>query len=143
MPKACCEAVLTNLEKYCYSFKPTGQVVKVPDPAHWDAGEWKTPASFNRLCDEFEPHECKGNGCGRSSCPKVLSLFARRYHPHICDGAKVCSDFCDNQCKTWSCPKGSVPRDPHRPEIGCAPKPGDAGPTIEGTIRGPPKGIIW
>ena len=118
-PKPCCEAVLTNLEKYCYSFKPPGDVTKVPDPSHWDGGVWKLPASFDRLCDEFEPYQCKGSTCGKSPCPKVLSLLARRFHPHICDAVKVCPDFCDNQCKTWSCPRGMSPKDPRRPELGC------------------------
>ena len=136
VPKPCCEATLVSLEKYCYSFKPPGEAVKVPDPSHWDGGAWKVPASFDRLCDEFEPYQCKGSNCGKSPCQKVLSLLARRYHPHVCDAVKVCADFCDNQCKSWSCPRGMSPKDPQRPEVGCI-----ANAQRPAAIE--QKGIIW
>ena len=94
--KPCCEAILENLEKFCYSFSPVGEVVKVPDPTHWDGGFWQPPASFDQLCESYLPAEC--GDCGAMACPRMLQLIGRRYHPHLCDAIKTCDDLCDNQC---------------------------------------------
>lgn len=102
VPKNCCEAVLKSLEKFCYSFNPAGEARKLPDSTHWDGGMWKAPASFDQLCEEYEPTECTASDCGKAPCPKLLSLVARQYHPHICDAVKQCGDFCDNQCPIGS-----------------------------------------
>ena len=90
------------LEKFCYSFNPAGEAKKMPDPTHWDGGMWKAPASFDPLCEEYEPEECTSTECGKAPCPKLLSLIARQFHPHICDAVKTCGDFCDNQCPPGS-----------------------------------------
>jgi hypothetical protein len=94
--KPCCEGVLEALEKFCYSFEPQGEVVKMADPTHWDGGKWQPPASFDALCDHYMPASCEP--CGQASCPKVLQLLARQFHPNLCDAIKTCSGFCDHQC---------------------------------------------
>jgi len=94
--KPCCEAILDNLEKYCYSFSPAGEVVKVPDSTHWDGGIWQVPASFSNLCDAYTPPECAE--CGTMACLNMLQLIGRQYHPNLCDAIKTCDGLCDNQC---------------------------------------------
>ena len=49
VPGQCCESMLSSLQKFCFSFKPTGVAVKVPDENHWDGGDWRAPASFDSL----------------------------------------------------------------------------------------------
>jgi hypothetical protein len=98
--KPCCEAVLEQLEKFCYSFEPKGEAIKIADPTHWDGGVWQPPASFDQLCESYSPKDCEP--CGQLACPRVLQLISRQFHPNVCDAIKSCNGFCDNQCPSNS-----------------------------------------
>ena len=68
-----------------------------------------------------------GGGGGRAdnTVLRVLRLLSRRY-PHLCDAAKTCNGFCDDQCAAhavWDCPRGFIPRNASHPEAGCEPTP--------------------
>ena len=91
--------MLANLQKFCYSFKPEGNATKVPDPSHWDGGEWIAPASFDSLCDQYLPPSCATPGKA-TQCYRFLSFIARQYDPDICAAALSgqCEDVCDHQC---------------------------------------------
>ena len=143
---SCCEATLSNLEKFCYSFEPHGTSSKQTDPAHWDGGAWEVPSSFEPLWTTFAPAECKdertappcttdgskppapqsgasSGGNGDNPVLQVLRLLSRRY-AHLCDAVKTCNGFCDNQCSAhalWDCPRGFTPRNTSHPEAGCEP----------------------
>ena len=95
VPESCCESMLVNLQKFCFSFKPDGVAVKVPDASHWDGGDWRAPASFDSLCEEYRPSECQAPMSHR-----FLSFVARQYDPDICKAALSgqCDDVCDHQC---------------------------------------------
>ncbi len=99
LPGSCCESMLANLQKFCYSFKPEGNATKVPDPSHWDGGEWIAPASFDSLCDQYLPPSCATPGKA-TQCYRFLSFIARQYDPDICAAALSgqCEDVCDHQC---------------------------------------------
>ena len=74
MPGQCCESMLSALQKFCFSFKPTGVAVKVPDEHHWDGGEWRAPASFDSLCEEYRPSECHSSKVGSQNLTVALTL---------------------------------------------------------------------
>ena len=100
VPEACCESMLTNLQKFCFSFKPAGLAVKVPDSSHWDGGDWHAPASFDSLCMEYLPSECE-RGYGKApACARFLSFVARQYDADICKAVMTgqCDDICEHQC---------------------------------------------
>ena len=46
VPVPCCEAMMPQLLKFCYSFEPTDgwpNATKCEDPSHWDGGAWLPP----------------------------------------------------------------------------------------------------
>ena len=98
--KTCCEATLNSLEKFCYSFAPKGDAVKIEDPTHWDKGVWQPPASFDELCERYPPRECVA--VGPQACPRMMQLIARQFHPDVCDAIRTCGGFCDHQCPSNS-----------------------------------------
>ena len=98
--KTCCEATLNSLEKFCYSFAPKGDAVKIEDPTHWDKGVWQPPASFDELCERYPPRECVA--VGPQACSRMMQLIARQFHPDVCDAIRTCGGFCDHQCPSNS-----------------------------------------
>jgi hypothetical protein len=92
--------MLSSLQKFCFSFKPTGVAVKVPDENHWDGGDWRAPASFDSLCEEYRPSECHSSKVGEATCARFLSFVARQYDPDICAAAMSgqCDEVCEHQC---------------------------------------------
>ena len=55
---ACCEAVMTQLTKYCFAFEPKGKSTRVADLTHWAGAKWVVPSAFDKLVEEYWPDEC-------------------------------------------------------------------------------------
>ena len=65
VPVPCCEAMMPQLLKFCYSFEPTDgwpNATKCEDPSHWDGGAWLPPAAFELLTEKYAPPECGADG---------------------------------------------------------------------------------
>ena len=141
VPVPCCEAMLLQLQKFCYSFEPPSgfeAATKLDDADHWDGGMWLPPAPFDWLVDMYAPWQCAGaddegggGGCENAGGyvtawpARFLSLFARQ-HPEICRSSlhEKCHDFCTSQCAPLPSP---LPRPEKAPTpFGAAPFSGKA-----------------
>ena len=78
MPAQCCDDLLNELQKFCYSFEPPGGwqlATKANDPTHWDGGAWCPPQAFETLAEDYSPKSC-GEREGRRS-PRACSRSSR------------------------------------------------------------------
>ena len=141
VPVPCCEAMLLQLQKFCYSFEPPSgfeAATKLDDADHWDGGMWLPPAPFDWLVDMYAPWQCAGaddegggGGCENAGGyvtawpARFLSLFARQ-HPEICRSSlhEKCHDFCTSQCAPLPSPLPTPEKAPT--PFGAAPFSGKA-----------------
>ena len=106
----CCEAMLGQLQKFCFSFKPAGgwpRATKCDDPSHWDGGQMVPPAAFDPLLDDWCPAACGKAQCAQTA-GRWLALFSRK-HPDIC--AAILDENCDGFCAK-QCPNRFMPAEP-------------------------------
>ena len=126
MPAQCCDDLLNELQKFCYSFEPPGGwqlATKADDPTHWDGGAWCPPQAFETLAEDYSPKSC-GEKEGPTLAARALSLFAR-VHPDLCQAAlnQGCDGFCQNQCGAVSPPPGLLLSPPTPPSPPSPPPP--------------------
>ena len=98
VPVPCCEAMMPQLLKFCYSFEPTDgwpNATKCEDPSHWDGG-----ARRGRVSDKepgrpsphtAPPHHPPPPSSGAWLPPAAFELLTEKYAPPECgaDGEKA------------------------------------------------------
>ena len=98
VPVPCCEAMMPQLLKFCYSFEPTDgwpNATKCEDPSHWDGGARRGRVSDKepRLPSPHKapPHHPPPPSSGAWLPPAAFELLTEKYAPPECgaDGEKA------------------------------------------------------
>ena len=113
----CCEAMLGQLQKFCFSFKPAGgwpRATKCDDPSHWDGGQMVPPAAFDPLLDDSVDFDTR---IRRLGVPGELRIYRTLPHtfpsfphlhilPEVADALDTICEWLDDFC--WRGGRGLV-----------------------------------